>query len=101
MVVAPESGIDDRSLDVYAIELGRRRDLIGVARYFKSRDFIRNESVGHFTTERVRLETEPDLPLNIDGEVVARTPQDFCVARNALKVLVPPGSTAARWDHAE
>jgi YegS/Rv2252/BmrU family lipid kinase len=105
MVVAPQSGIDDRRLDVYTIEMGRHRDLIGVARYFKSGDFIRNESVGHFTTERVRLEAEPDLPLNlplnIDGEVVARTPQDFCVARNALKVLVLPGSTAARWDHAE
>ena len=38
MVVAPGSGIDDRSLDVYAIRLGRRRDLVGVARYLKSGD---------------------------------------------------------------
>jgi diacylglycerol kinase (ATP) len=98
MVVAPESGIDDRRLDVYAIELGRHRDLIGVARYLKSGDFIRSESVGHYRTERVRFETEPDLPINIDGEVVARTPQDFSVVHNALKVLVPPESTAARQD---
>jgi diacylglycerol kinase (ATP) len=98
MVVAPESGIDDRNLDVYAIEMGRHRDLIGVARYLKSGDFIRSESVGHFRTERVRLETEPDLPVNIDGEVVTRTPQDFSVVHNALKVLVPPESTAARRD---
>src|SRR5215210_2410463 len=98
MVVAPESGIDDRSLDVYAIEMGRHRNLVGVARYLKSGDFIRMDSVGHFRTGRVRLETEPDLPINIDGEVVARTPQDFSVACNALKVLVPPESTAARQD---
>ena len=98
MVVAPQSGIDDRNLDVYAIELGRRRDLFGAARYLKSGDFIRNESVRQYRTERVRLETEPDLPINIDGEVVARTPQDFSVAHNALKVIVPPGSTAARRD---
>jgi diacylglycerol kinase (ATP) len=98
MVVAPQSGIDDRSLDVYAIELGRHRDLIGAARYLKSGDFIRSESVGHYRTERVRLETEPELPVNIDGEVVTRTPQDFSVAHNALKVLVPPESTAARQD---
>src|ERR671916_1292336 len=98
MVVAPESGIDDRNLDVYAIELGRRRDLFGAARYLKSGDFIRNESVRQYRTERVRLETEPDLPINIDGEVGARTPQDFSVAHNALKVIVPPGSTAARRD---
>ncbi len=98
MVVAPESGIDDRNLDVYAIKLGRHRDLIGVARYLKSGDFIRNESVTQYRTERVRLETDPELAVNIDGEVVTRTPQDFSVAHNALKVLVPPDSSAARRD---
>ena len=98
MVVAPESGIDDRSLDVYAIELGRHRDLLGVARYLKSGDFIRSESVSHYRTARVLLETEPELPLNIDGEVVARTPQEFSVAQNALHVLVPQESTSARHD---
>jgi diacylglycerol kinase (ATP) len=98
MVVAPQSGIDDRSLDIYAIELGRRRDLVGVARYLKSGDFIRSESVDHYRTARVLLETEPQLPLNIDGEVVAHTPQEFSVAQNALHVLVPQKSTAARHD---
>lgn len=98
MVVAPESGIDDRRLDVYAIELGRHRDLIGVARYLKSGDFIRMDSVRHYRTERVRLETDPELAVNIDGEVVTSTPQDFSVDHNALKVLVPPESTAARQD---
>jgi YegS/Rv2252/BmrU family lipid kinase len=98
MVVAPESGIDDRRLDLYAIELGRHRDLFGVARYLKSGDFIRSESVRHYRTERVRLETDPELAVNIDGEVVTRTPQDFSVAHNALKVLVPPESDAARRD---
>src|SRR5919199_134647 len=62
MVVAPDSGIDDRSLDVYAIKLGRHRDLIGVARYLKSGDFIRSEGVSHYRTQRVRLETAPELP---------------------------------------
>jgi diacylglycerol kinase (ATP) len=98
MVVAPESGIDDRNLDLYAIELGRHRDLLGVARYLKSGDFIRNESVTQYRTGRVRLETDPELAVNIDGEVVTRTPQAFSVAHNALKVLVPPHSIAARRD---
>ena len=98
MVVAPDSGIDDRSLDVYAIELGRHRDMFGVARYLKSGDFIRSEGVSQYRTPSVRLETEPNLPINIDGEVVAMTPQDFSVAQNALKVLVPHGSTAASRD---
>ena len=98
MVVAPEAGIDDRTLDVYVIELGRRRDLLGVARYLKSGDFIRMDCVNHFRTSCVRLETDPELPINIDGEVVAKTPQDFSVVHNALNVLVPQESAAARRD---
>jgi diacylglycerol kinase (ATP) len=99
MIVALESGIDDKLLDIYAIDLGRRRDLIGAVRYLKSGDFIKTDGVHNFRTPRVRLETDPDLPVNIDGEVVARTPQDFSVAQNALNVLVSQDSTAARQDN--
>jgi diacylglycerol kinase (ATP) len=98
IVVAPEASIDDRRLDVLAIELGRPRTLLGVARYLKSADFIRMEGVHHHRTERVRLETDPELPINIDGEVVTSTPQDFAVDHNALKVIVPRQSAAARQD---
>jgi diacylglycerol kinase (ATP) len=98
IVVAPEASIDDRRLDVLAIELGRPRTLLGVARYLKSADFIRMEGVHHHRTERVRLETDPELPINIDGEVVTSTPQDFAVDHNALKVIVPRQSAAACQD---
>ena len=98
MVVAPDSGIDDRHLDLYAIRLGRRRDLVGVARYLRSGDFVKNESVDHFRTRRIHLTTEPALAVNVDGELVAQTPQEFSVAENALRVFVPEGSTAARQD---
>ncbi len=98
MVVAPDSGIDDRTLDVYAIKLGRRRDLVGVARYLKSGDFVKNECVDHFRTRRVRLETDPELSVNVDGELVAKTPEEFSVAANALHVIVPETSSAAQMD---
>ena len=55
MVVALESNIDDKTLDVYAIDLGRQRDLIGAVRYLKSGDFIKTDGVHHFRTPRVRL----------------------------------------------
>ena len=98
MVVAPDSGIDDRNLDVYAIELGRHRDMFGVARYLKSGDFIHSGGVSQYRTPSVRLETEPNLPVNIDGAVLTTTPHDFSIAQTALKVLVPRESTAARRD---
>ena len=99
MIVAPESSIDDKTLDIYAIDLGRHRDLIGAVRYLKSGDFIKTDGVHHFSTSRVRLETDPGLQINIDGELVSQTPQDFSVAHNALNVLVPQDSTAARHDN--
>ena len=101
MIVAPGSGIDDRSLDVYAIRLGRRRDLVGVARYLRSGDFVKSESVDHFRTRHVVLETEPELSINVDGELVAQTPEEFSVAPNALHVIVPETSTSARKDTPE
>ncbi len=97
MVVAPSAGIDDGTLDVYALELGARRDLARLARYFKTGEFIRSECVSHFRTRAVRLETDPPLPINVDGEVVGRTPQTFSLAPNALKVLVPMESVAAEY----
>ena len=98
MIVGLESGIDDKTLDVYAVDLGRHRDLLGAARYLKSGDFIKTDGVHNFRTTRVRLETDPELQINIDGEVVTRTPQDFSVAQNALYVLVPQDSAAASND---
>lgn len=97
MVVAPNSGIDDRCLDVYTIELGRHRDLLGVARYLKSGDFISHGSVSHYRTSQVYLETEPEMPINVDGELVARTPLKFSISPNALKVLVPQDSQVASY----
>ena len=98
MIVSDTSTIDDSTLDVYTIRVGRHRDLFGIARYLKSGDFIQSGNVTHHRTTKVVLETEPDMPVNIDGEIVAHTPQTFGVARNALKVLVPQTSDAARHD---
>ena len=97
-VVAPEAGIDDHTLDVYAIKQGRWRDHVHIARLFKSGSFVQHGNVVHVETKRLVLETTPTEQINVDGEVVASTPQQFTVARNALDVLVPQDATAAQRD---
>jgi len=97
-VVAPEAGIDDHTLDVYAIKQGRMRDHVHIARLFKSGSFVQHPNVVHVETKRLRMQTTPEEQINVDGEVVATTPQEFSVARNALNVLVPEHSTAAEKD---
>jgi hypothetical protein len=59
---------------------------------------VKHRDVVHLTTRRMRLRTEPEQRINVDGEVVAATPQEFAVRRNAIDVLIPQHSTAARQD---
>jgi diacylglycerol kinase (ATP) len=83
MAVAPQAGIDDGTLDVYAIEWGNWRDLLGVLRSFKSGHFVRHETVHYYQTACVRIDTARPLPTNVDGELVDQTPVLFSLARDA------------------
>ncbi|HET7328786.1 MAG TPA: lipid kinase [Nocardioidaceae bacterium] len=97
-VVAPHAGIDDHCLDVYAIRKGRLRDHVSIARVLRDGSFVEHGNVVHLATRRVLLRTDPEQQINVDGEVVTSTPQQFTVDRNALDVLVPPESTGAKQD---
>jgi diacylglycerol kinase (ATP) len=101
-VVAPDAGIDDHTLDVYAIRRGRLRDHVSIARVFRDGTFVDHHNVLHLQTRRLRMRTRPVQHVNVDGEVVAAVPpepaREFAVARNVLDVLVPSGVTAAEKD---
>ncbi|MCI2422224.1 YegS/Rv2252/BmrU family lipid kinase [Saccharopolyspora sp. K220] len=87
-LAAHDSGIDDATLDISVMRQGTLRDLISVVRDLK-RGALDSEHVETFRTVRVDVATEPNLPINVDGELVDGTPQRFSVARNALHVVVP------------
>jgi diacylglycerol kinase (ATP) len=97
-VAAPDAGIDDHLLDVYAIPRGTAWQRLQVARHFVSGAFTESDHVLHLTTRAVRLITEPELSVNVDGELSAGTPVDFGLLRNGLKVMVPLDSQAAELD---
>lgn len=88
-LAADDSGIDDSTLDVTILRHGTPRELLSVARNISSPRLLETGQAEHLRTRKVRVETEPSQPINIDGEIVANTPQDFSVARNALHVVVP------------
>ena len=100
LTVAPNASIDDHLLDVYAVEQGRLRDHVSVARLLRTGHLVEHDRVHHVTTRRLRLVTEEALPVNLDGEIAATTTATFEVDRNALHVLVPATSRAARMDGA-
>lgn len=96
--VSPTAGIDDHTLDVYAIPGAPLREHMRIARLLKDGSFVERDGVYHLTTQRVRLVTDPPLPVNLDGEIATATPADFTIDRNAVHVVVPQGSTAASLD---
>lgn len=97
-VAAPDAGIDDHVLDVYAIPRGTAWQRLRVGRHFLSGHFTDEDHVLHVTTRSVRITTDTRQPVNIDGELSAHTPATFGVVRNSLKVMVPQESTAATLD---
>ncbi|WP_426225056.1 lipid kinase [Pseudarthrobacter sp. DSP2-3-2b1] len=97
-MVSPTAGIDDHTLDIYAIPLAPLREHVSIARLLKDGSFVKHDKVYHLTSRRVRLVTEPPLSVNLDGEIATVTPTDFTIQRNAVHVLVPQGSTSALFD---
>ena len=96
--VSPTAGIDDHTLDIYAILAGPLREHVSIARLLKDGSFIKHDRVYHLTTRSVRLVTDQPLPVNLDGEIATTTPTDFTIQRNAVQVLVPQSSTSALFD---
>lgn len=102
-VVAPDAGIDDHLLDVYAIPRGTPWQRWQVARHFVSGAFTESDHVYHVTTRNVRVSTVPGQAINVDGELSARTPETFGVVQGGLRVIVPEDASvgvadvSARW----
>lgn len=98
LTVSPGASIDDHLLDVDAVEKGRLRDHVSIARLLRTGHLVEHDRVHHLTTRRLRLVTDEPVEVNLDGEVAATTPATFEVDRNALHVVVPAHSRAARMD---
>ena len=98
LTVSPGASIDDHVLDVYAVTQGRLREHVSIARLLRTGHLVEHERVHHLTARRIRLVTDEPLDVNLDGEVAATTPATFEVDRNALHVVVPAQSRAARMD---
>ncbi len=99
--VSSDASIDDHRLDVYAIPRGTWRQRWHVLRWFRSGRFVEIDEVFHTRTTRVRVFAKPPQSLNIDGELVEYhevASNEFHVLPDALRVVIPQASDAARLD---
>jgi len=84
--------IDDGLLDVVVF---KRLGYLEIIKYLHDVVFssdIRVPEVDYFQTRHLRVTSEQDVPLELDGELAGNCPVDFQMHEKALRVLAPTAS---------
>jgi YegS/Rv2252/BmrU family lipid kinase len=81
--------IDDGLFDVVVF---KRLGYLEIIKYLQDVVFssqIRAPEVEYFQTQRLRLTSEQDVPVELDGELAGSCPVEFRIEKQALRVLAP------------
>lgn len=98
MRIAPDARFDDGLFDICLLKAaGRIEFLRAFPRVFQG-THVTHPKVQMFRARRVCIESDPPLPVLVDGEVIGRTPLDAQILPYALTVQ---GETAPRADASE
>jgi len=84
--------VDDGLLDVV---LFKRLGFLEILKYLHDVVFssdIRVPEIEYFQTSQLRVSSEQDVPVELDGELAGNCPVDFQMHEKALPVLSPPAS---------
>lgn len=82
--------IDDGLLDIVTFkQLGYLEIIKYLQEVFFSSD-IRLPEVEYFQTRRLRIRSEQDVPVELDGELIGNCPVEFAIRDQKLRVLAPP-----------
>ena len=88
MHVAPTAILDDGRLDVVTIdEVGLLRALPKLLKLYGS-SILSDPVVRHRVVTTVRIDADPAVAVEADGQLVGRTPAVFSLQRQALRVIV-------------
>ncbi|HEX8464754.1 MAG TPA: diacylglycerol kinase family protein [Abditibacterium sp.] len=89
MKVAPDAQIDDGLLDVCLIkDLGALQFARAFPGVFRGKH-IHHPKVEMFRASKVTLESEPPLPVLVDGDIFGVTPAQFEIFAGAVEVVAP------------
>lgn len=90
-VVAASATIDDGHLDLYSLEMRNVWKLALMLRSFRSGTHGAWSEVRTARCIEFDVETETEMPVNADGEIVTSTPAHFKVLPKAIEVFAPAG----------
>ena len=85
----PEIAVDDGVLDCCIFSPRNLRDAMRIMWRVTRRDFRADPAILYRKGTRFRIETDPVLPLQADGELLGLTPADIGVEPLAVQLLVP------------
>ncbi len=86
MVVAEDAEPDDGRLDVYSLEIVNRLELVALAPALRRGTHGRWRRVRAFGTAALTIRTRRPRPVNVDGEILTRTPARFSIRPAAIRV---------------
>lgn len=83
------ASIDDGLFDVVVF---KRLGYLEIMRYLQDVVFsadIKVPEIEYFQTRQLRITSEQDVPMELDGELAGNCPVDFRIRKRALRVLAP------------
>lgn len=88
--VAPRAKLDDGLLDVFVFEgLGLGYVVRHVSRVLSQR-YLDDPTIVHRQARRIEINTDDEMPVQVDGDPVGRTPARIRVRPGALRIVAPP-----------
>jgi diacylglycerol kinase (ATP) len=91
VAVAPLAGTEDGMMEVVVIRAGGTLDMAVVSARVMAGDYHEDEFVERRKCKHLVVESDPPLPLSIDGEVTEGLRFTFEVVPKAVRILTGPG----------
>jgi YegS/Rv2252/BmrU family lipid kinase len=89
LYVYPGISSDDGWLDLIAVTAIAPRAIASVLARFASRSMQRSPHVLHARARRIRIEAEPRMPVQVDGDVIGGSPAEIYILPQRARIIVP------------
>lgn len=86
--LAPEADIHDGLLDVLIFEEMQISEIIELLADIRFGRHSKNPHVMYFKTEEIFIQSDRDLPLDLDGELAGSLPKTIRIEKNAIKLYL-------------